>query len=1702
MTEKLLTKAFADSAVNTDAFVDASVTAEKLVTNTISLDKLDANVISRLSATVKIQTIFNPAGVANIAGGETVWIHGTGFTPNSKVFVDKRGCITNYIDPFRVNFVTPPAANGSYTVYVDNFDGTSGSKINGLVYGDPLRWLSPQVLPTAITNYSYNYQLLTNANGPVTYNLRPGTGLPSGLTLNSNGLITGTSLWVAGANVILTPSAANVAFTVIATDSANNQTSQEFIIPNKGGIRVFAQTPQPNSPRNFINTVAGQTVSLIGDGFKNNVNVEVAGTTYFPTLSNAFFLTFTTNATNVGSYSVTINNRDGTYANNFILSFSSVPSWQTPSGNLFYSIEENFLFTSVYANSDSNVFYTITSGNIPFGSTFNPNTGVLSGNLTSTTSVGFYQFGVTATDLEGQSSIERTFTGNVISRPKITSISYAGITLAANAAGGDTVTVLGNNFVLGSNVWISNTVQNTSFVNSSTLTFIANTRTSGNYLLSVLNPNQIRSSNVAFLYSTIPTWSTAAGNIGVGIEEFDFRANLVANSDSAITYTIFSGNLPPGLSINTNLGNITGTLTSTTSVGFWPFTVLIRDAENQVSFRDFNISVFARPKIDSIVYPTIGSVLKTTGNQNVAITGTNFVSGATVFIGDQLQLSNVINSNFISFTTNSRASGNFTLAVRNPNQIQSSNVTLRFTYPMTWISNGNLIAYGITTGNLTSSILTTRVVANSQTPVTYAVTSGALPFNFRLSANGFIAGTASNGIGYSYDIRNWYAYDDDLSFRQSNTSTGFYNVNPTTITSFVNYYINDLDIISNTFVPTVFTVTATNTDLETISASFSILIVEPPSIDNVRTIIGNTISSFAIADINGGDNILITGRNFRNEAKLYVGNDIISGTTFSTTECRFVTPSNPAGNVVVTVVNEDGSSASSLITYIAKPTLVTDNNLYTLFARRFFQSNLDAGFRSATPMSYTVSGSLNSNITIKKIFDITNSYINDYDVVPVVNVLSGYIDTFVTDFSGGVKNFTLTASDSYGRTISSNNTVFEYNLPTVGSLWLKHYFSPTYDIPTTGSLSSPGNIAIEVNSSEFGAVVIGHAMTEATTVFIGNTAVQSYVYPNTSLMTFRFPNVTSIGTTTLTIQHYETVLYRANIIYFTPPTGNNFYVTSGTYSWVAPANVYYVHAAAVGGGASAGSGPYGPGAGGGGLGWRNYIPVVPGTSYTVTVGAGGTAVATNAIPCSSGVNGGDSLFIFSNVVLGGGGLTNANCFPGTGGTFVGSGGGRGGNGGGGGLYLSGEVSGGGGAAGSYNGDGSPGGSGFGSGTSTTVSFTTAGLFTWTAPATATFATVYVWGAGGAGGRAGGWSFGSQGGAGGAARGNIAVVPGATYGITVGEGGNYNTGNNPNVGGGGSSSPTNTDNVYGGGGGGYSGIFLGNIRTQSTAIMIAGGGGGGGSSRAGTGNQGGAGGGYYGQDGVSAYDNKAQYRGLRGTQAGAGLNSTTDGTPTGGGDQGALKGGGVRIGSYGGAGGGGYWGGSAGGYSEVNTMAGGGGGSGYLNTTLVTNGTLFAGNLTTPGDNSNALRSTAGNAGAVATAGTPGSVIIVWSTRYPGVDGISGGGSGGGGGGNPAGNSTGGGSGGGGGGTGLIFGQGEFGTGVAVFSGNGQAGSSGNLGVAGTSGVTGPFNGGAGGSPGGGGGYGAKTNSVGGAGAAGAVRLLWGPGVRWPLTNTR
>jgi len=182
-----------------------------------------------------------------------------------------------------------------------------------------------------------------------------------------------------------------------------------------------------------------------------------------------------------------------------------------------------------------------------------------------------------------------------ITLPTVTSLSPDTITNAQTS-----VTITGTNFVNGALV---NAISTTGAIfTADTVTFNSATSitaqftlaTDGTYFIRVENPDGLagRSATALLTVSDAPTWSTAAGSLGSVAQGGSISFTVTATSDSAVTYSIVSGALPTGGSLNSSTGAITGTESgSDTSETTYNFTIRATDAESQTADRAFSITV-------------------------------------------------------------------------------------------------------------------------------------------------------------------------------------------------------------------------------------------------------------------------------------------------------------------------------------------------------------------------------------------------------------------------------------------------------------------------------------------------------------------------------------------------------------------------------------------------------------------------------------------------------------------------------------------------------------------------------------------------------------------------------------------------------------------------------------------------------------------------------------------------------------------------------------------------------------------------------------------------------------------------------------------------------------------------------------------------------------------------------------------------------
>lgn len=175
----------------------------------------------------KISTIIYPGDdtAANTNGGQTLYITGSGFKSNSTVYINGNNVPSvSFISASNLSFTGPVLSAATYPVYVINpEDGATAILIPGLqVSGEPT-WVTSATLAEQDATGTWNISLSATGDAPLTYALAAGSSLPGGITLASNGVISGT---------ITTPPETDTTynFTVDAIDAQNQSSSRAFSV--------------------------------------------------------------------------------------------------------------------------------------------------------------------------------------------------------------------------------------------------------------------------------------------------------------------------------------------------------------------------------------------------------------------------------------------------------------------------------------------------------------------------------------------------------------------------------------------------------------------------------------------------------------------------------------------------------------------------------------------------------------------------------------------------------------------------------------------------------------------------------------------------------------------------------------------------------------------------------------------------------------------------------------------------------------------------------------------------------------------------------------------------------------------------------------------------------------------------------------------------------------------------------------------------------------------------------------------------------------------------------------------------------------------------------------------------------------------------------------------------------------------------------
>jgi hypothetical protein len=615
-----------------------------------------------------------------------------------------------------------PTQTGSFPITVKVTDGQGCVGVGPtytLVIGCQTITVTNPATNTGVAAAAFS-QTFTAGNtiGAVTFSTA--STLPTGLTLSSAGVLSGTPTQTGSFPIVVKATDANGCFGNGATYT----------------LTITCQTITVNNPATntgTVNTAFSQTFTApaaIGTAaFTINSGTLPTGLT----LSSAGVLSGT--PTQTGSFPITVKATDAngcfgisaTYTLTIGCQTITVNNPATNSGTVNVAFSQTFTTT----NSIGAVTFTLNSGTLPAGITLS-SAGVLSGTPTQT---GSFPITVHAVDANGCSANGATYTLTIgcqvitVTNPATTSgvagTAFSQTFTQTNASGGAT-------FSLNSGTLPAGLTLSAAGVLSGTPTQI------GSFPITVKVTDGNGCTGIGASYNlvincqtiTVTNPATTTGTAGTAFSQTFTQSGSIGGS----TFSINSGSLPTGLTLSA-AGLLSGTPTQT---GSFPITVKVTDGNGCTGIGATYTLVIGCQTI-TVTNPatttgTAGTPFSQSFSQSGSIGGSTFsINSGSLPAGLTLSAAGVL-----SGTPTQTGSFPITVKVTDGNGCTGIGATYTLVIGCQTISVTNPAT---TTGTIQVAFSQTFTQSGAIGGATFSLNSGSLPAGLTLSSAGLLSGT-------------------------------------------------------------------------------------------------------------------------------------------------------------------------------------------------------------------------------------------------------------------------------------------------------------------------------------------------------------------------------------------------------------------------------------------------------------------------------------------------------------------------------------------------------------------------------------------------------------------------------------------------------------------------------------------------------------------------------------------------------------------------------------------------------------------------------------------------------------------------------------------------------------------------------------------------------------------------------------------------
>jgi len=661
----------------------------------------------------------------------------SGTSPYS--FALASGSLPSWASLSTAGVITGTPTNGTastFTVRATDANGCSGTMSCTLAPNCPTISVTPATPAQGTVGTAYS-QTLTATGGTAPYStwtVTSGT-LPAGLSLNaSTGVISGT------------PTATNgtgVSVSIRATDANGCQGTQAITLQICPVITLAPTTPATPT----VSTAYSQTFTATGGAGSYTYSVASGALPTWATLSSAGVLSGMPDSPNTATFTVKATDANGCSGTQSctltpVCPAMSIAPLTAATGTVGSSYSQTLTGsggTAPYAA------WTVTSGTLPAGLSLNASTGVISGTPTASTGA--------ATSVTVRSTDARGCQVSAVIAIKVCPvITLSPTTLAASTAGTSYSQAITASGGVAPYVYTVSSGTLPAGLTLSSAGALAGTPTSTaptTFTLTATDANGCTGTRNYSLTPACPTITVSPATLPNGMVNSAYSQTITSTGGvGSVTYSISSGSLPAGLSLNATSGVISGTPTSTTAASF---TVRATDSNNCTGSTSYTITP-ACPTITvtpaTLTPGTVGAAYSQTlsGAGGIAPYAAWTVTSGSLPAGLTLNATTGVISGTPS--TSNGTGVNVTIRTTDANGCQGSSVVSLKICPVISQSPATLATPVI--GVAYSQAITP---SGGLTPYTFTLASGSLPSGMTLSSSGTISGTTTSTASTTFTVK-------------------------------------------------------------------------------------------------------------------------------------------------------------------------------------------------------------------------------------------------------------------------------------------------------------------------------------------------------------------------------------------------------------------------------------------------------------------------------------------------------------------------------------------------------------------------------------------------------------------------------------------------------------------------------------------------------------------------------------------------------------------------------------------------------------------------------------------------------------------------------------------------------------------------------------------------------------------------------------